>query len=104
MRRGDVCWIELDKRHPCVVVSSDDVLEVDVWQAHVVPITSNLERAGLAGNVLLSANATGLPKDAVAVPIGLESIDRTLLGERTGRVRGVLLDDLDAGIRAVLGL
>lgn len=104
VRRGDVCWIGLDKRRPCVVVSSEDVLGVDVWQAHVVPITSKLERAGLAGNILLSANMTGLPKDSVAVPLGLELIDRALLGERTGRVRGVLLDDLDAGIRAVLGL
>ncbi len=104
VRRGDVCWIGLDKRRPCVVVSSDDVLDVDVWQAHVVPITSKLERAGLAGNVLLSAKMTGLPKDSVAVPLGLELIDRALLGERTGRVRDVLLDDLDAGICAVLGL
>ena len=69
-----------------------------------MPITSKLERAGLAGNVLLSANATGLPQDSVAVPLGLELIDRALLGERTGRVRDVLLDDLDAGIRAILGL
>ncbi len=104
MRRGDVCWIGLDKRRPCVVVSADDVLDVDVWQAHVVPITSKVERAGLAGNVLLRSEATGLPQDSVAVPLGLELIDRSLLGERTGRVRDVLLDDIDTGIRAVLGL
>ena len=104
MRRGDVCWIDLDKRRPCVVVSADEVLDVDVWQAHVVPITSKLERAGLAGNVLLRASVTGLRKDSVAVPLGLELIDRALLGERTGRVPDVLLDDIDAGIRAVLGL
>ena len=104
MRRGDVCWIELDKRRPCVVVSAEDVLDVDVWQAHVVPITSRIERAGFAGNVLLSAKVTGLPKDSVAVVLGLELIDRALLGERAGRIRDVLLDDIDAGIRAVLGL
>ena len=104
MRRGDVCWIDLDKRRPCVVVSADEVLDVDVRQAHVVPITSKLERAGLAGNVLMRASVTGLPKDSVAVPLGLELIDRALLGERTGRVPDVFLDDIDAGIRAVLGL
>lgn len=97
-------WIDLDKRRPCVVVSADDVLDVDVWQAHVVPITSNADRAGIAGNVLLRAKVTGLPRDSVAVPLGLELIDRSLLGERSGRVRGVLLDDIDDGIRAVLGL
>jgi mRNA interferase MazF len=104
VRRGDVYWIDLDKRRPCVVVSAEDVLDVDVWQAHVVPVTSRIERAGLAGNVLLPATLSGLPKDSVAVPLGLELIDRALLGERAGRIRDVLLDDIDAGIRAILGL
>jgi mRNA interferase MazF len=102
--RGDVYWIDLDKRRPCVVISSDDVLGVEVWQTHVVPVTSNIDRAGIAGNVLLPSTATGLPKDSVAVPLGLELIDRSLLAERAGRLPGVLLDDIDAGLREVLGI
>jgi len=102
--RGTVYWIDLDKRRPCVVVSSDDVLGVGVWQTHVVPITSNLGRAGIAGNVLLPAAASGLQKDSVAVPLGLELIDRSLLGERAGRLPDVLIDDIDDGLRAVLGI
>ena len=102
--RGAVYWIELDKRRPCVVVSSEDVLGVEVWQTHVVPVTSNLERAGMAGNVLLVSTATGLSKDSVAVPLGLELIDRSLLAEQAGRLPQVLLDDIDDGVRAVLGL
>jgi mRNA interferase MazF len=102
--RGAVYWIDLDKRRPCVVVSSDDVLSVDVWQTHVVPITSNVARAGIAGNVLLPMKASGLPKDSVAVPLGLELIDRSLLGNRAGRLPAVLIDDIDDGLRAVLGL
>ncbi len=104
VRRGDVHWVDLDKRRPCVVVSGDDVLAVDVWQAHVVPLTSNVERAGLAGNVLLPEAVTGLSRDSVAVPLGLELIDRAWLVERTGRVPGALLDAIDDGVRAVLGL
>jgi mRNA interferase MazF len=69
-----------------------------------VPLTSNVERAGVAGNVLLASNATGLPKDCVAVPLGLELINRSLLVEQTGRVPGVLLGDIDDGLRAVFGL
>ena len=102
--RGGVYWIDLDKRRPCVVVSSDDVLGVEVWQTHVVPVTSNVARAGIAGNVLLRSTATGLPKDSVAVPLGLELIDRSLLAEQSGRLPQVLLDDIDDGIRVVLGL
>ena len=102
--RGGVYWIDLDKRRPCVVVSSDDVLGVEVWQTHVVPITSNVDRAGIAGNVLLPSTTTGLPKDSVAVPLGLELIDRSLLAERAGRLPRVLLDDIDHGLREVLGI
>jgi mRNA interferase MazF len=101
--RGGVYWIEPDKRRPCVVVSSDDVLGVDVWQTHVVPLTSNLDRAGIAGNVLLPAAVTGLLKDAVAVPLGLEPVDRSLLGEQSGRLPAALVQVIDDGLRAMLG-
>jgi len=99
-----VYWIDLDKRRPCVVVSSTDVLSVSVWQTHVVPITSNIERANIAGNVLLSGEASGLPKDSVAVPLGLELIDRSVLDERAGTLPDALVNDIDDGLRAVLGL
>jgi mRNA interferase MazF len=103
--RGSVYWIELDKRRPCVVVSSEDVLGVNVWQTHVVPVTSNIARAGIAGNVLLPAFASGLPKDSVAVPLGLELIDRSVLSEQAaGRLPKVLVDDIDEGLRAILGI
>ena len=102
--RESVYWIELEKRRPCVVVSSDDVLGVDVWQTHVVPVTSNVARAGIAGNVFLPTAASGLPKDSVAVPLGLELIDRSLLGEQAGRLPNVLLNDIDEGLRAILGI
>lgn len=102
--RGAVYWIDLDKRRPCVVVSAAAVLDVEVWQTHVVPLTSNLDRAGLAGNVLLSSTATGLPKDSVAVPLGLELVDRSWLAERVGQLPHDLVDAIDDGIRAVLDL
>jgi len=102
--RGGVYWIELDKRRPCVVVSSPDVLGVDLWQTHVVPLTSNLDRAGLAGNVLLESVATGLPQDSVAVPLGLELIERSWLVDRVGQLPTALIDAIDDGIHSVLAL
>jgi mRNA-degrading endonuclease toxin of MazEF toxin-antitoxin module len=102
--RGGVYWIDLDKRRPVVVMSSADVLAVDIWQTHVVPLTSNLDRAGLAGNVLLEPAATGLPKAAVAVPLGLELVDRAWLDDRVGQLPKPLISAVDDGIRAVLGL
>ena len=85
-------------------MSSYDVLSVDLWQVHVVPLTFQVDRAGIAGNVLLSATLTGLPHDSVAVPLGLELIDRSLLGEEISRIPAVLLQDVVAGLVAVLGV
>ena len=104
VKRGSVHWADLDKRRACVVVSSPEVLGVDVWQTHVVPLTSNLDRAGLAGNVLLESTVTGLPRDSVAVPLGLELVDRTWLVDRTGQLPRAFMDAIDDGVRAVLGL
>lgn len=102
--RGGIYWVGLDKRRPCVVVSSAEVLSVDIWQTHVVPLTSNLDRAALAGNIVLDAMVTGLPKDSVAVPLGLELVDRAWLDDRVGQLPGPLIRALDEGVRAVLGL
>ena len=102
--RGGVYWVALDKRRPCVVVSSEDVLSVEVWQTHVVPLTSNLDRVGLAGNVLLTSAVTGLPKDSVAVPLGLELVDRSWLTDRVGQLPRPLVRAIDDGLRAVLSL
>ncbi len=102
--RGSVFWVDLDKRRPCVVVSSPEVLSVDVWQTNVVPLTSNLDRAGLAGNVSLDAAMTGLSQDSVAVPLGLELVDRSWLVDRSGQLPSAVVDVIDDGVRAVLGL
>lgn len=102
--RGAVYWVELDKSRPCVVVSAPDVLEADVWQTHVVPLTSNTDRANLAGNLLLAASETGLPKDSVAVPLGLELIDRAWLSLEVGQLTVERVAAIDQGIAAVLGL
>ncbi len=102
--RGAVYWINLHRRRPCVVVSSREVLGVEVRQTHIVPLTSNLDRAGLAGNVLLKTAVTGLPKDSVAVPLGLELVDRSWLTDYVGQLPNALTDAIDEGLRAVLDL
>ena len=86
------------------MVSSEDVLHAEVWQTHVVPLTSNLDRVGLAGNVLLNTVVTGLSTDSVAVPLGLELVNRAWLVEAVGQLPRALIDAIDDGLRAVLGL
>ncbi len=102
--RGEVYWADLDKRRPCVVVSSAEVLSVDIWQVHVVPLTSNLNRAQLAGNVLIESSVSGLAEDSVAVPIGIELLDRSSLAQRVGQLPPGVVKAIDDGLRSVLDL
>ena len=50
------------------------------------------------------AAAAGRPRDSVAVPLGLELVDRSWLAERVGQLPGALVDAIDDGLRSVLGL
>jgi mRNA interferase MazF len=68
-----------------------------------VPLTSNLRWAEAPGNVLLSAKATGLPKDSVANSSQLITLDRTLLTEEVGKLSKRQLDLILEGIDIVLG-
>ena len=52
----------------------------------VVALTSNVRLAAAPGNVLLPAERTGLPKDSVANVSQIVSVDRSLLGDRVGRL------------------
>ncbi|HEX6391533.1 MAG TPA: type II toxin-antitoxin system PemK/MazF family toxin [Solirubrobacteraceae bacterium] len=67
---------------------------------------ANGDQPGLAaapGNVLLAADRTGLPKDSVANVSQIVSVDRSVLGDRVGRLTAGDLGLVLAGIDLVLG-
>ena len=68
-----------------------------------VPLTSNLRWVQAPGNVMLPAEATGLPKDSVANTSQLISLDRALLTEEVGKLSKRQLDLILSGIDIVLG-
>ncbi len=68
-----------------------------------MPLTSNLKYAEAPGNVLLSARATGLPKDSVANPTQIVSLDKALLTERIAKLSKNALASILSGIDIVLG-
>jgi mRNA interferase MazF len=68
-----------------------------------VPLTSNLVWADAPGNTLLSAKATGLPKDSVANVSQMIALDRSFLTERAGRVAPKPLAQILHGIDVMLG-
>ncbi len=70
----------------------------------VVILTGNLRLIDAPGNVLIPGKTAGLPKDSVANVSQVVTLDRDVLGDLAGRIKGQLLADIDNGLRLVLGL
>ena len=109
--QGDVCWASLDApsgsgprfRRPVTIVQGDSFNASRIATTVVVPLTSNLRLAAAPGNVILTAERTGLPKDSVANMPQLLSIERTFLTDRVGHLPAGDLELVLAGIDVVLG-
>ena len=109
--QGDVLWASLPDpvgsgpgfRRPVVVVQADALNASRLATVVVVPLTSNLRWVAAPGNVLLTRNDTGLPKDSIANASQIVAIDRAILSDRVGRVSDVKLHLILDGIDVVLG-
>jgi mRNA interferase MazF len=112
VERGQIWWADLGEpdgsepgfRRPLLIVQSDAFNRSRLRTTLAVVLTSNLRLLDAPGNVLLSAKASGLPKDSVANVSQVITIDRDFLTEPAGSIRGALLRDVDAGLRLVLAL
>ena len=67
-------------------------------------ITSNTALAAIPGNVFLPAAVSGLPKDSVINVTALVTLDKTDLEKLCGYAPASIMDDVDRGLRRVLGL
>jgi mRNA interferase MazF len=83
------------------VVQSDAFNRSRIATVVCVPLTSNVKRALMPGNVHLPARSTGLPKDSVANVSQLLTVDKADLTERVGRLTGPKLDLVFQGIELV---
>jgi mRNA interferase MazF len=109
--QGEVWWADLPPptrsepgfRRPVVIVQGDALNRSRVATVVCVPLTSNLRWADAPGNVLLTARATGLPKDPVANVSQVVALDRSVLTERAGKLSRAKVDLLLSGIDVVLG-
>ncbi len=109
--QGDVCWADLPApeapepgfRRLVVVVQGDALNRSRISTVVCVPLTSNVRWAEAPGNVLLPAKSTGLPKDSVALPASIVSLDRRWLDEGTGQVSKRQLEAILSGLDVILG-
>jgi len=89
---------------PVLIVQSDAFNRSRLRTVIAVVLSTNLRLVEAPGNVLIPAKASGLRKDSVANVSQVITIDGEFLIELAGRVRGELLDDVENGLRIVLGL
>jgi mRNA interferase MazF len=69
-----------------------------------VVFTSNLRLADAPGNVLCRRRDTGLSSDSVANVSQLAAIDKRWLTSRVSKVPTHLLQEVEDGLRLLLGL
>ena len=109
--QGEVWWADLPDpvgsgpgfRRPVVVVQADFLNRSDLETVACIPLTGNLDWAGIPGSLFLHARSTGLPKDSVAVCAHITSFDKCLLLERMGKLSHTQLSLLLSGIDTMLG-
>lgn len=112
MDRGEVWWAELDAPRgsapgyprPVVVVQADWLNRSPFGSVLVTPMTTNLERATLPGNVLVGVRGTGLAAPSVAVAPHTIAVSRRMLMKRLGRLSKDTQRKLDEALGLVLGL
>ena len=109
--RGDIWWADLSEpsgsdsgfRRPVVVVQGDSLNRSRIATVICVPLTSNMQWADAPGNVLLSSDLTGLPKDSVANVSQVVTIDKRTLTEPIGKLPENKTELILSGIDIVLG-
>lgn len=109
--QGEVWWADLVDpvssepgfQRPVVIVQGDPFNRSRIATVVCVALTSNLRWAEAPGNVLLTAKASGLPKDSVANVSQIVTLDRESLVERVGVVPQKKLGLILFGIDVVLG-
>ncbi|HJV66779.1 MAG TPA: type II toxin-antitoxin system PemK/MazF family toxin [Geomonas sp.] len=110
IHQGDIYWIEFDEpvgsgpgyKHPHVVVQNDLFNGSKIRTVAVCPLTSNLKRADVAGNVVLEQSESKLPKRSVVNVSQLFTVDKTQLEEYIGTLPPKKVGEILKGINLLL--
>jgi len=112
IRRGSICWADLGephgskpaKRRPVLVIQADPFNASRLNTTIAAVLTSNTGLASMPGNVFVPSATSGLKRDSVVNITALVTLDKADLDPETGHLPASLLDDVDRGLRRVLGL
>lgn len=112
MKRGEIWWAQLPApsgsgpgfRRPVLVVQSNAFNASRIATVVVAVITSNLALAEAPGNLRIGKSESGLPQPSVVNVSQLITLDRTLLTSKVKSLPAATLQNVDLGLKLVLGL
>jgi len=89
VKRGEIWWADLGPyltqqqtgRRPVIIWQSDTLTRL-LQSVLVVPLTTNLDRAKLAGTALIAASDGGLSQDSVALAFQMRAIPKASVKSR----------------------
>ena len=110
MRRGEIWWADLGSHRPMeqtgrrpVVIWQSDALTSVLASVLVVPLTTNLDRAQLAGTALVQATDGGLPDDSVALAFQMRAVPKSALVTRIRPLSESEMSELELATDEALG-
>ena len=89
---------------PVLIIQSDAFNRSRLQTVIAVVLSTNLRLLDAPGNVLIPAKASGLRKHSVANVSQVITVDRECLIDLAGGVRGKVLEEVENGLRLILGL
>lgn len=112
MQRGEIWWASLGRpsgsspgyRRPVLVIQSDAFNESRIQTVVAAAITSNTALARAPGNVAIRSRESGLERESVVNVSQIVTIDKSVLDRRVGVLTSRTMEEVEDGVRLVLGL
>ena len=110
MKRGEIWWADLGAYRPReqtgrrpVVIWQSDALTQALQSVLVVPLTTNLDRARLAGTAMIDASENGLSQTSVALAFQIRAIPKASLLDRVRNLTENEIGELELATDEALG-
>lgn len=109
INQGDIFWIDLKEpsgsepgyRHPHVVIQNNLFNRSRINTVIVCPLTSNLKRATVPGNVMLKKGEANLPKKSVVNISQIFTVNKSDLSEKIGSLKFERFQQILQGIQLI---
>ena len=110
MKRGEIWWADLGAyrpheqtgRRPVVIWQSDTLIRM-LQSVLVVPLTTNLDRARLAGTAVIEATPDGPPQTSVALAFQMRAVPKACLTDRIRTLTEAETSELELATDEALG-